>query len=71
MKINTLNLQQQEDKFSQNLEYEEWLRYNNPEPTAIELENMNKVFCKNNILKQSFYTKHSINKYNYHELQGA
>ena len=40
MKINTLNLQQQEDDFSQNLEYEEWLRYNNPEPTAIELENM-------------------------------
>jgi hypothetical protein len=69
MKINsqTLNLKQQQ--FEQDLDYEEWLRENNPPPTNNELNNMNKVFCKSKILKN--ISLDPINTLNYQPLQGA
>ena len=45
MKINTLSIQQ-DNQFKQDLDYEEWLRDNNPEPTIDEINNMDRVFCK-------------------------
>jgi hypothetical protein len=30
MKVNSLSLQEKETQFEQDLDYEEWLRYNNP-----------------------------------------
>ena len=69
MKMNTHTLQQQEDKFKQDLDYEEWLRYNNPEPTNKELNEMEKVLCNFSILKSSSFNP--INTFNYQPPQGA
>lgn len=52
MKMNNYTMQQQEQKFEQDLNYEEWLRDNFKEPTSDELDNMEKVFCKSFILKR-------------------
>ena len=69
MKMNLLSIQQQEQQFKQDLDYEEWLRYNNPQPRANELDDMEKVFCKSTILKKSSHNP--INTLTYQPLQGA
>ena len=69
MNTNTLSQQQTENKFIQNLEYEEYLKDNNTEPTSQELEQMEKVFCKSSILKKSSLTP--VNTFHYQPLQGA
>ena len=65
MKINALSIQQQEYKFEQDLNYEEWLKDNNSEPTSNELNDME----KSTILKRSFH--HPINSLDYQPLKGA
>ena len=55
MKMNTLSIQQQENQFKRDLDYEEYLRDNNPEPTSDEVEKMHKVFCSSVILKKSSF----------------
>ena len=69
MKMNTFTMQQQEDQFEQDLNYEEYLRFNNPAPTSSELDDMEKVFCISTILKRSHH--HPINTLNYQPLLGA
>jgi len=69
MKMSTHTAQQQENQFMQDLDYEEWLRDNNPEPTIDELNNMDRVFCRSTILKKSFFSP--INTLHYQPLQGA
>lgn len=72
MKMNSQTLKDKENKFEQDLDYEEWLKDNNKEPTNIELNDMEKtykVFSKSIVLKSSFHNP--INTYNYQPLQGA
>ena len=70
MKMNSSTMQQQEYQFEQDLDYKEWLRDNNPEPTSDELDNMESVFCNATILKKSFHSP--INTLNYQPLyEGA
>jgi len=69
MKINNFTLNQKENQFEQNLNYEEWLRDNCPEPTSNEIDKMQKVFCSANILKAHKY--HALNNLYYKPLQGA
>lgn len=69
MKMNTLSLQQTEQQFIQDLNYEEYLRDINNEPTSQELDDMEKVFCKSKILKRS--TLSPINTLTYQPLIGA
>ncbi|MDB2405363.1 hypothetical protein N9W00_00315 [Arcobacteraceae bacterium] len=68
MKVNTLSLKKQEQQFEQDLDYEEFLRANNPEPSEAELHVMEKVFCKSTILKDY---KKPLNNLTYQPLQGA
>ena len=67
--MNLFTVQQQEYQFIKDLDYEEWLRDNNPQPTNDELNNMEKVFCKSTVLKKSSHSP--INTFNYQPLQGA
>jgi len=70
MKMNNYQTTQQEDEFSQNLSYEEWLRDNLGEPTNNDLNRMereNKVF----IIKKPSIFPYPINTYHYHPLKGA
>lgn len=69
MKVNSLTQQQTENKFVQNLSYEEYLRDNDKEPNSDELNDMEKVFCKSCILKKSSLTP--VNTFHYQPLQGA
>ena len=69
MKMNSLSLQQQEYKFEQDLDYEEYLRHTDTEPSTREIDDMEKVFCKSVILKRSF--PNPSNTLNYQPLQGA
>jgi len=52
-----------------NLEYEEWLIKNNPQPTQLELDDMHRVFCKSIILKKSHLIP--VNTFHFQPLQGA
>ena len=67
MKMNSLSLQQQEYKFNQDLDYEEYLRYSNPEPTSDDIDNMEKVFCKSKVLKS--FSHSPVNSFDYEPLQ--
>lgn len=70
MKMNNYTMQQQEYQFKQDLDYEEWLRDNNPQITSDEIDDMEKVFCKSTILKKSSHSP--INTLHYQPLpQGA
>ena len=69
MKMNSFSIQQQQNQFEQDLNYEEWLRDNNPEPTIDEINNMDRVFCKSTILKK--LSINPINSLNYQPLKGA
>ncbi len=69
MKMNSLSIQQQENQFEQDLNYEEYLRDLNTEPSSDELDKMEKVFCSSVILKKSSFNP--INSLNYQPLQGA
>jgi len=69
MKINSFILQQKENQFEQDLDYEEYLRCANTEPSSKELDDMERVFCKSNILKRSSFNP--INTFNYQPLRGA
>jgi len=70
MKVNSLSIQQQEEKFKQDLEYEEWLRDNSLEPTIDDINNMERVFCKSTIFRKPLH--YPINTLNYQPLpQGA
>ena len=69
MKMNSLSLQQQEYKFKQDLDYEEYLKHTDTEPSSRELDDMEKVFCKSSILKRS--SLNSSNNLHYNNLQGA
>ncbi len=69
MKMNSLSIQQQENQFEQDLNYEEYLRDLNTEPSSNELDDMEKVFCKSTILKK--LSINPINSLNYQPLQGA
>ncbi len=69
MKMNVYDTKNQEIQFLENFDYEEYLRYINPEPTSDDIDNMENVFCKSTILKRS--TLNSINNLNYNNLQGA
>ncbi|MCK5294826.1 MAG: hypothetical protein KAJ49_09250 [Arcobacteraceae bacterium] len=69
MKLNSLSTQQQENQFEQDLNYEEYLKDNNPEPTSDEIDKMEQVFCSSVILKKS--SLNPINTLNYQPLQGA
>ena len=40
MKIKEQQTKEQEQEYQQYIDYEEWLRYHNPPPTNIELNNM-------------------------------
>ena len=46
MKVNEQTIKQQEKKFEQDLDYEEWLMDNNPPPTNNELNQMEKSLKK-------------------------
>jgi len=69
MNTNTFSQQQTENKFTQNLSYDEYLRDNPNEPTSDELNDMEKVFCKSTILKKSSLTP--VNTFHHQPLQGA
>jgi hypothetical protein len=69
MKVNSLSLQEKETQFEQDLDYEEWLKYNNPEPTNDVIDNMEQVSCKSIIVNKSSHNP--INTFNYQALQGA
>ena len=68
MKMNYFDTQQQTNNFLQNLEYEEWQKDKNPQPTESELNNMENVFCKATVLKNC---KTPLNNLHYNNLQGA
>ena len=69
MKMNNLHMQQQINNFEQELDYREWLYFNNPEPCESELEDMERVFYKSTILKKSSHNPSNI--LNYQPPQGA
>ena len=52
MMMNLFTIQQQEYQFEQDLDYKEWLRDNNPEPTSDELDNMESVFYNATIINE-------------------
>ncbi|MDD2697472.1 MAG: hypothetical protein PHF17_01590 [Arcobacteraceae bacterium] len=70
MKMNTFQMEQQEDEFSKNLSYEEWLRDNLQPLTIAELNKMEKQH-KAFIIKKPSIFPYPINTYNYQPLQGA
>ena len=69
MKMNAHHMKNQEIQFLENFDYEEYLRYNNPEPTSEDMDNMEKVLCKSTVLKRSHHN--SVNNLFYNDLQGA
>ncbi len=70
MKMNTFQMEQQEDEFSKNLSYEEWLRDNLQPLTIAELNKMEKQH-KAFIIKKPSLFPYPINTYNYQPLKGA
>ena len=68
--MNTFQMEQQEDEFSKNLSYEEWLRDNLQPLTIAELNKMEKQH-KAFIIKKPSIFPYPINTYNYQPLQGA
>ena len=67
MKMNTLTMQQQGYQFEQDLDYEEYLRYSNTEPTSAELDDMEKVYCKSKVLR--LCSHNPSNSFDYEPLQ--
>jgi len=59
MKINTQFIKEKEDQFKQDLDYEEYLKYNTIEPSSNEIDNMEKVL------------QNPINILHYQPLKGA
>ena len=75
MKIQRYTQKQQEEEFTHQLAYEEWLRDNVKEPTNSEINKMEKVYSKSNIAKNPishiYPLIHPINQIQFQPLQGA
>lgn len=67
MKVNQMYLNKKAKEFEMDLSYLEWLECN-MDLTSDDIDNMERIHCKANILKNH---KHPVNQIQFQPLQGA